>query len=277
MPECEFCGDEFSSKEAMQAHWLEEHEDELNSHQRDTAKKARKKLKRRRQASEEQKKKRMKQIGLYTIIAAVVIGIGFIAAQQIQVEDTGTPTGQSSAAAFQDMSGQPMLGDENASVTVVEFGDYRCPFCQRFEQSIVPQLRQEFVETGDVKFYFLNFAFLGPGSRQAAVAGECVLDQSEDEFWNFHEALYEEQGPESEQWVTKDLLMNVARDSTSGLDYDRLDACIANEETIDEVQQDMRIGENAGVSGTPAVYVNGRPVENWQYGNLRQVIQDALD
>ncbi|MFB6204439.1 MAG: thioredoxin domain-containing protein [Candidatus Nanohaloarchaea archaeon] len=262
MVECDYCGEEFSSETELHAHW-EEHEGELNSHEKEKMKKARRKL----EKEKESKLERRKNIvfkGLTAVLGLALLG--FVATQVISFGGGGDYS----------LEGQPMLGNESAPVTVVEFADYRCPYCKMFEERVFPKLKENYIETGKVKFYFVNFAFLGPGSTQAAIASECVYNQDRQEFWEFHAYVYEHQGPEAQRWVTKDLLMSFARNATEGLDYRQLEQCISSQKTLDEVRKDKRMGINRGVSSTPSVFVNGQLVKKWRYSNLKEVIEKEL-
>ncbi len=268
MPRCEFCDEEFDSERELHIHWGEEHEDELNSHQKEKVKKSR------RQKDEEKQKKMQRRKTMAGWGLAGIAGLAVIGFLAMNMMGSGSTADQTST--FQ-LDQQPMIGSENASVTVVEFGDYRCPYCQRFETNVFPQLKQNYIDTGQVKFYFINYAFLGPGSTQAAVAAECVNQQSEEQFWNFHKAIYENQGPESQQWVTTDLLVNLAQENTEGLDYEQLRSCINSQDTISQVRSDMQIARNNQVSSTPTVFVNGKSVNRWDYGSLRAAIERELN
>ncbi len=268
MTECNFCDKEFDSKEDLHIHWGEEHEDELNSHQKEKVKKAERK-----QEEKKQKKmaKRKKLGGQLLAGTAALIVVGLLGFQFMQ--NSG---GTTNSGSF-DLEGQPFVGDENASVTVVEFADYRCPYCKQFDEQIYPQLEDEYIESGDVKFYMMNYAFLGPGSTQAAAAGECVYEQDEEQFWDFHHAIYDNQGSESENWINQEFLMNLARDNTEGLDYDELESCISSQETLSEVQSDKRQGDQNGVGGTPTVFVNGEQIQNsMSYGSIKAAIEQEL-
>lgn len=269
MTECSFCGKEFDNKIDLHVHWGEKHEDELNSHQEEKVKKANRKKKERKEKKNAQRKK-MAGMGLAGVGALVVIAL--LGSQVI---------GTSSASQDIPLEGQPMIGDADANVTVVEFGDYRCPVCKQFHDQAWPQLKQNYVDTGKVKFYFINYAFLdqnfaGKSSTRAAAAGECVLKQDQEQFWNFHNALYNNQKSERQDWATQDFLMNLAREKTEGLDYEQLQSCVSNRETINKVQQDRNIGKNAGVTGTPSIYVNGNYIQNWKYTSLRAAIEQQL-
>jgi protein-disulfide isomerase len=81
-----------------------------------------------------------------------------------------------------------VLGDSNAPVTLIEYGDYQCQFCGVYFQQVEPVLRSQYIDTGKVKMVFRNFQFLSPESVAAAEAAECAKDQ--DAFWEYHDALY---------------------------------------------------------------------------------------
>lgn len=266
MVECDFCGEEFDSERKLHLHWDKKHEDELNSHQKEKVKKAEREA----EEEEERKKRERKKKVFYGL--AAVLGLGFAALIVPQL----MPSGTSGTAGELDLSGEPMMGNENASVTVVEFGDYRCPYCARFEQATFPRIREEYIDTGQIKFYFVNFAFLGDGSQQAAVAGECVYQQDEEQFWRFHKAVYENQGPETQQWVTQDLLMDIARNTTQELDYGELEQCISSDETMPEVLEDRNVGQRNGIDSTPSILVNGERVRGNSFSDIQPVIERAL-
>ena len=267
MVECKYCDEEFESEEEMHIHWGEEHEDELNSHDKDKVKKA----KREREESEKDKKQKRRKL------AGQALGIGG-ALLVVLVLGQQALSSMGGQTADLNLTNQPFMGDADANVTVVEFGDYQCPYCKQFDQNTIPQLEENYIDTGQVKFHYANYAFLGQGSTDAAVASECVYEQtgSSEQFWDFHHGVFDRQGSENSGWVTTDLMMEIARDTTEGLDYDGLRQCIDNQETLDQVQSERRMGSSNGVSGTPSVYVNGESVPNNDYSSIRAAIEQEL-
>lgn len=261
MASCEYCGKEFNTKRDLHAHW-KKHESELNSHQRDKMKKAVRKQK----ESDREKVERRRNLAFKGL--AGLLGLAIILLVGSQFIHLGGE---------KELGSQPVMGNESAPVTVIEFGDYRCPYCAQFETRVFPKLRENYIETGKVKYHFVNYAFLGDGSKEAAVAGECVNKQSTEQFWDFHHALYENQGPESERWVNTGLLMDIAKNSTEGLDYKRLQSCIEDRETAGEVARDLQVGRSMGVTSTPSVFVNGEPVKDWSYPGISRAIDAELE
>lgn len=264
MSECKYCGEEFDSKEELHIHWGEEHEDELSSHDQEKVKKA----KRKREERSQDKMRKRKQYAGYALGGALaLILVGLVGAQLMN---------SGGSAAFETLDQQPMMGEEDAPITVVEFGDYQCPHCGDFEFQSKPQLKKNFIDTGQVKFYFINFPVTGPGANQAAVASECVYQEDPDQFWDYHNTVFQNQGQAQGQMNT-DFLMEMARQSTEGLDYEGLRSCIENRETMDKVKADQQEGQKNGVSSTPTIYMNGEQIRNWEYNNLAQKINNALN
>jgi len=264
MVECPITGEEFDSKEEMHLSWRD-HWDELNSHQKDKVKKAEKK-------QEEKKKQKLnerKKKAGYGLGAA--LGLALLAVVGIQLMQM-VPSGELDV----DLEDRPVLGEEDAPVTVIEFGDYKCSFCQEFEFEVKDRLAEDgYFEDGDVNFYYLHFPLpVDPvGSPNAALAAECVADQDHEEFWDYHSALFENQQLMD---FDEENLVNLAEDNTD-IDHEEFEQCLSNQETQSIVDQDRDAGTEAGVSSTPTVFVNGERVGDWDYDSMVNVIEEELD
>lgn len=148
--------------------------------------------------------------------------------------------------------------NKDAKVTIVEFGDYRCPACK---QSF-PAMVQVIKDYGDkINFVFRNYAFLpDPGSTNpnasslAALSAECAADQNK--FWEMHDYLYQNQPPESDiKMYNIDALSKVA--VSLGLDEVKFKSCLSTKKYEDRIKEDLADGQIAGVTGTPAFFING--------------------
>lgn len=167
----------------------------------------------------------------------------------------------------------PMLGNPEAPVTLVEFGDFQCPFCGRFFKTVEPQLIEKYVKTGKVRFVYRDFAFLGPESEWAAEAAECAKEQ--EKFWPYHDYLYNNQQGENMGAFSKANLKQFAR--RLGLDPNQFDTCLDTNKYTAEVQKDTEDGRKAGVNGTPTSFVNGRTVTGAvPWPQLETVIEEEL-
>lgn len=148
---------------------------------------------------------------------------------------------------------QPFLGSGSAKVTVVEYADYRCPFCERWYTSTWPTIKAKYVDTGKIKFIYQDFAFLGPNSYTAAEAAHCAGDQNK--FWQYHEYLFQNQGSESTDWASIDNQKKFAQ--TLGLNTSQFNQCLDSGKYKQEVLDETAAGKASGVTGTPTVFVNG--------------------
>jgi protein-disulfide isomerase len=159
----------------------------------------------------------------------------------------------------------PSIGPENAPIVMVEFSDFRCPYCARFNaQTLEPLLAQY---EGQIKFVYRDFPVVG-GDR-AALAAECADDQGV--FWEYHDLLFENQASLN----TDDSLIQLA--SQLNIDMDTFSTCLSTDEHSDEIENDFSQGLSYGVGGTPAFFINGRPIVGAQpIAAFQQVIDDEL-
>lgn len=147
----------------------------------------------------------------------------------------------------------PYLGASSAKVTVVEYADYECPFCEKFFSGVWPELYAKYVKTGKIRFFYQDFAFLGPDSNTAAEATHCAADQNR--FWQYHDYLFSNQGQEGSGWATADHQKQFAQ--AVGLNTAQFNQCLDSGKYKLEVLNETAAGKSYGVSGTPTVFVNG--------------------
>jgi len=167
----------------------------------------------------------------------------------------------------------PYLGASNAKVTVVEFADYECPFCQQFFKNVFPELKAKYIDTGKIKFVYQDFAFLGPDSNTAAEASHCAEDQNK--FWQYHDYLFNNQGQEGSGWATADHQKQFA--AAVGLNTVKFSQCLDSGKYKQEVLNETAAGKSYGVSGTPTVFVNGQIIVGAQpVTSFEQAIDAAL-
>ena len=161
----------------------------------------------------------------------------------------------------------PVLGGANAPVTVVEFSDFQCPFCQR----VMPTLKRLRETYGDrVRIVWKDFPLtsIHPQAFKAAEAGQCAREQGK--FWEFHDRLFTNQ-----QALQPEFLKKYAADT--GLDAAKFDACLDTAKYAERVQQQMGVGTSLGVSSTPSIFVNGRLLNGAQpYETFAAVIDEEL-
>ena len=208
----------------------------------------------------------------YTAMALIVLIIGAI----VYVQVVRGQSSEASATAELDLSEQPSLGEAGAPVQIALFEDFKCPACKYFTETVFPQLKEEFVDSGQAEVYFVNYPFLSPDSTTAALASECVYAQDEAAFWQYKTQVFEAQGPESEAWATPELLTELVEEHLPDIDAGALRTCILERRFAERVSEERRMGEAAGVNGTPSVFVNGVQVERPELGSIRTAVEGAL-
>jgi protein-disulfide isomerase len=142
----------------------------------------------------------------------------------------------------------PVLGRPDAPVTLVEFSDYQCPYCQRFFTTTLPTIKKDYIETGKVRYVFRDFPLdqIHPLARKAAEAAHCAGDQGK--YWEMHDVLYRNQ-----QALEVPQLAEHAR--KLGLDGAKFDECLSSGRHADRVAKGLTDGTAAGVNGTPGFVV----------------------
>ena len=159
-------------------------------------------------------------------------------------------------------------GDPNAPVTLVEFADFNCGYCGKWALETLPQIRENYVDTGKVQIAYVNYPVFGGSSVAAAQASECAGQQ--DKFWEYHNELYGSQGTD----FTADALIDLAGEM--GMDTAAFEQCIADFPE-GPIENDMLLGQAVGVRGTPAFLINGIAVPGaLPYEQFEQVIESLL-
>lgn len=147
-----------------------------------------------------------------------------------------------------DLRNTPMLGAKEAPLTIVEFTDYQCPFCQRFHQQTYAELKKNYIDTGKVRFYSRDLPLdsLHPNATRAAQAARCAGDQGK--FWDIREIM-------SAHPDQLDMNSLVADAQQLKLDVPKFKSCVETEKYKNEVQSDVLEAMKIGADGTPAFVI----------------------
>ena len=148
-------------------------------------------------------------------------------------------------------NGSPILGDSNAPITILEWGDYQCTFCYKFHQNTLNVLNEEFIKTGKVKLVFKDFPLNGPDSILAVEASYCAGDQGK--YWEYHNELYRNWGGERTGWITRNALDNFA--STINLNLDIFNTCLDEHKYQNKADALYEFGKEIGIDATPSFLV----------------------
>ncbi|MBM7713564.1 protein-disulfide isomerase [Bacillus thermophilus] len=217
-----------------------------------------------------------KKLVLFTLgFIALLVAIVFLVNQQ----DKDTQSNKK--AEHPPIEQQPTMGKTDAPVSIVEFGDYKCPSCKAWGETVFPQLEKEFIQTGKATFSYINVLFHGEESTLAALASESVYKQDPDSFWAFHNAVFAQQ-PETQQhdnqWVTSEKLVEIAKETAPEIDLKQLEEDINTEGTKEEVKKDDDLVKEFNVELTPTIIINGVMVEDpFDYDAIVSLIEKELE
>ena len=159
-------------------------------------------------------------------------------------------------------------GPDTAPITLVEYGDYECPYCGQ-AYPIIKQIQDYFGD--NLRFVFRNFPLsqVHPHAQRAAEVAEEAADQNK--FWNMHDYLYEHQ-----QALDDNHLEKYAK--IIGLDLERFNKDMENHIHVPRIREDFLSGIQSGVNGTPSFYINGTRYDgSWDFDTLVQILTSVID
>ena len=204
-------------------------------------------------------------LGIGAVIAIACIFFGVMMTNMVDTESTQildeitiNEIGSIKKPTFSSFTdnASPILGDGNASLTLIEFGDYQCTYCKKFFRETVESILINYVETGKVKMLFKDFIVVdgavgGNDSMNAANAAHCANDQGM--FWQFHSTLYNNWAGEGTGWVSSEQLNKFA--NTLELDIDEFSNCVSELKWKKLVNASHDDGIALGVTATPTFFV----------------------
>ena len=180
------------------------------------------------------------------------------------------------------LKGAVTIGDPNAPVLMIEFADFQCPFCGKFTRETRPLLLEQYVKTGKILLAYHDFAFLGPESTDAAIAGRCANDQGK--FWQYHDYVYnylwdnyygKNVNGENIGALSKANLKKFA--ATLKLDTAAFNTCLDQDIHKQEVIDSTEIGRKVGISGTPGFLIDGKVmIGALPFSEFKKALDEAL-
>lgn len=227
---------------------------------------------------------------LYTLLLIAVFLVGYLLARVQSLEEqkgttatvsatdqTGDPN-QPAAKVDVEVGTLPPLGDKDAPVKLIEFSDMQCPFCRSYFTGAYPQIKKDYVDTGKVAIYFRHYPLsFHPAAQKSGEALECANEQNK--FWELHDLMFEKQQALDPSGGTVEYTTDDIKTWTAelGLDMTSFNECLDSGKFAEKVTSDMADGTAAGVSGTPAFYVNGTPLVGAQpYESFKAIIDQEL-
>ena len=220
-------------------------------------------------------------------IASVSIILSFIAFNAVnnETELVFEPVPKPQESIFQNQitstffaKGSPIRGDENAPITLIEFGDYQCHFCNVHFHNTEHELLENYIETGKVKMIFNDFTIIGPDSINAAHGTHCANDQGK--FWEYHDILYNNWTGENNGWASSENLLKFAKEIE--LNIDHWSNCMIEAKYSKIITDSSKNARDLGITGTPAFFVVG-PDDNivkisgaQPFENFKKIFEEEL-
>ena len=167
------------------------------------------------------------------IIIGILIGVGLVSNLE---QDSSNP---SLLTKENLIKGSIIMGNPNAKITIVEFGDYQCTFCYKFHDETMKKITDEYIKTNNVNFIYKDFPLNGKQSILASEAVYCA--QKQNKFWEYHNTLYNNWGGENTGWITENVLLGFARDLEMNLDD--FSQCLGNSEFRQKVLDNEQFGQ----------------------------------
>ena len=177
----------------------------------------------------------------------------------------------------------PIIGNPEAPITIIEFSDFQCPFCARFHVQTLPLLLEQYIEKNKVKLVFRDFPIqsIHPNALPASVAAECANEQGK--FREMHDMLFEKQNEWNKKETTEAMNLFIQYSAEIQLDQERFDSCLIGAKYVEEIRKDLEDGRNYGVSGTPGFFVGNDDIGYVElkgaqpFDSFKKVIDTQLD
>lgn len=204
---------------------------------------------------------------LSAFLGGYFVGVSSVEPEKIFIRDVDDVLGPienkqefGSEKIFISLDDDPVLGNPDAELTIVEFSDYQCPFCARFHIQTFPLIIENYIKTGKVNFVYRDFPIISihPNALPAALASECADDQGK--FWQFNDLLFTNQ----EVWKNLDEQSVALRFQEYAqlleLDVSEFESCLTDTIHLQEINKDLQDGRNYKITGTPGFFVGNEKI-----------------
>ena len=162
----------------------------------------------------------------------------------------------------------PIIGDVDAKITILEFGDYQCTFCYKFHQQTLEKIKESYIDTGKVNYTYKDFPLNGLDSILAAEASFCANEQGK--YWEYHDTIFNNWAGERTGWITSNSLLDFAEQNK--LNVNEFTECVNNHKYTQKVIENQKFAENIGINATPSFLIfndeklvrviGAQPIEN---------------
>jgi len=170
-----------------------------------------------------------------------------------------------------DTTNDPIMGDQNAPLTMIYWYDFQCPYCKKFEEETLPSLIDKYVNNSQMKIVFKDYSFLGPDSQDAALVSNAIWELYPQDFFAWQMAMTEKQDEENGGFGNMESIMTMIKEEFPQMDTSKIQETINNKKADyeAEITADTQEGQNNGVQGTPGFVIGTQsifgayPLENF--------------
>ena len=213
--------------------------------------------------------------GVLAVLLIISIFTGGFGRKEVNVANNNAgndeiPTGIANVNAEDYVDDDPSLGNKNAPVTIVEFSDFQCPYCSRFRTQTFDQIKEQYIDTGKVRFVYRDFPLssIHPIAQKAAEASECADEQNK--FWEYHDKIFLNQPS-----LSVDNLKLWAKELS--LDIAKFNSCLDSGKYANEVKKDLSDATKVGGQGTPYFLVGNTQLSGaYPFDAFKQAIDAQL-
>ena len=183
-----------------------------------------------------------------------------IAKVELKILQNQLPTEKNMPPVKISVDNDPIIGDPEAPITIIEFSDFQCPFCARFHIQTLPSIMEEYIDQGKVNLVFRDFPIqsIHPNALPAAVAAECANEQGK--FKEMHDVLFEKQNEWNRQETNVVVSQFIQYAIELEIEKEIFESCISSGKHIDEIRKDLEDGRDYGITGTPGFFVGNEEI-----------------
>ena len=189
--------------------------------------------------------------GIYFILIPVIVGISL--GLYIVTDPMLNSVNQESKLTITQLmeDGSPIIGNPSAEISIVEFGDYQCTFCYKFHQNTLNTIQSDYIDSGKINYVYRAFPLNGSDSILAAEATYCANDQ--ENYWQYHNLLFENWAGENTGWITMNSLTQFAVELK--LDISEFKNCLTSHKYYQKVIDNENYAKKININATPSFLI----------------------
>lgn len=193
---------------------------------------------------------RVENVIAITVFFLIVLGIIVFATKGFGLFESEPDPLESKVHAELLAHGNPVLGKDDAPITIIEFSDFQCSYCKQFHEQTFPKIKELYIDTGKVRWAFANLPLrtMHPLAFDAAIAGECAHEQNK--FFEFEDLAFA-----NAQNLQKENILQFSS-AINGLDLTRFDTCVEDQIYSSKIENEIQTAANIHIRSTPTFVID---------------------